>query len=225
MSMPSARLLSPLGAALLAGAAAAAQTNAPAPPPGRLEATLLAGYRIEGSLESQTAPGRPVLDLGNAATFGLALDWRIDRYGDVEIQYGYTNSAATTLVQNDAGQILRVPSYDVAIHDVTFGAIVNLLGPDKPVRPYVGVGIGFSVLDPSNQFPAETKLLFSLAGGARAYLSSRFGLRFEARWVPVYLFSSGGGIDCAPLWVVCWATNESHVLQQADFRLGAILRF
>lgn len=217
-----ARFLAVLGAALLA-ATAAAQT-APQPP-GRLEITLLAGYRIEGSLDSPTAPGRPVLDLGDAATFGLAFDWKIDRYGDIEVQYSYTNSTATTLLQTETAGLVPVAPYDIGIHDVTFGAIVNLLGPDKPVRPYLGVGVGFSVLDPYNAFPAETKLLFSLSGGVRAYLSNRFGLRFEARWVPVYLFSRGGGMDCDPLWVVCWSTNESHVLQQADFRLGAIFRF
>jgi hypothetical protein len=58
----------------------------------------------------------------------------------------------------------------------------------------------------------------------RAYLSRHFGLRFEARWAPVYLFSTGPG-GCDWFWPTCVSERTGHVIQQADFRLGTIFRF
>lgn len=224
MSRPASRLLPLVGPALLVGAAASAQTAPPLPPADRFEATALVGYRIEGGLSSEAPPHVRVLDLGDAATFGLAFDWRMDRYGDLEIQYGYTNSPATATVVTDGGSIQPVPAYDMGIHDVTFGFIASFLPAGRPVRPYLGLGVGFTVLDPSNGLPSTTKFTFSLAGGVRAYLSRRFGLRFEARWAPVYLFSTGPG-GCDWYWPYCVSERTGHVIQQADFRLGTIFRF
>jgi hypothetical protein len=215
-----------VGAVLLPGALAFAQTpGAPPPQPGRFEITVLGGYRFEGSLETKSNPGTPALDLGNAATFGLALDWRVDRYADLEIQYGYTNSPATVTLPN-----VNPPhtTYDMGIHDVTFGFIANLVPAGRPIRPYLGLGLGFTVLVPSNELPATTKLTFSVAAGLRAYLSDRFGLRFEARWAPVYLFSTGPGTQNC-YWFgfdyFCTSNDTGHVIEQTDLRLGVIYRF
>ena len=220
------RLLPPLGFFLLA-AAAAAQTSAPPPPPGRWEITVLAGYRIEGGISTKTAPDVPVLDLDNAATYGLILDWRFASFADAEVQYSYTSSPATSIfVDPVTGAILRSPAYDMGIHDVTFGLLANLLPPDKPVQPYLGLGLGFTVLVPGNEFSSKTKFTFSIAGGFRTYFSPHVGLRFEARWAPVYLFSTGpGGYTCDPLYFSCSSNDVGHVIQQADFRLGVIFRF
>ena len=74
--------------------------------------------------------------------------------------------------------------------------------------------------------PARTKFTFSIAGGVRAYFSERFGLRLEARWAPVYLFSTGpGGCDWDFITWTCVSRDTGHVIQQSDFRLGAIYRF
>ncbi|MGE5413009.1 MAG: outer membrane beta-barrel protein [Syntrophomonadaceae bacterium] len=224
MARPPASLFA--AAAMLSCATALAQAPPPAPP-GRFEATVLAGYRIEGSISTKAAPDVPVLDLANAATYGLALDWRLDRWADAEFQYSFTNSPATSIVVDPTtGSIVRGQTYDMGVHDVTFGLIVSVLAAGKPVRPYLGLGLGFTVLVPNNEFSSETKFTFSVAGGVRAYTSDHFGLRFEARWAPVYLFSTGpGGYNCDPLYFVCSSRDTGHVIQQADFRLGAIFRF
>ncbi len=223
MSRRGTRLLAGFGAAALAVAAAEAQDPAAPFRPGRFEATLLAGYRIEGSISTKAAPDSPILDLVNAATFGMAVDWGIDRFGDLEIQYGYTDSPATALAA-DANPAQR--TYDMGIHDVTFGILANFVPPGRPVRPYLGLGLGFTVLVPSNELPATTKFTFSIAGGVRAYFSEHVGLRLEARWAPVYLFSAGpGGCYWDFVTYTCNSRDTSHVIQQADFRLGVIYRF
>jgi len=224
MSSSTRRLLALVPGALLAAAAVVAQSP---PSPGRWEITVLSGYRIEGGISSRAAPEVQVLALDDAATFGLAVDWQIDRYADAEMQYSYTSSPASpTVFDPDTGAIQRGHAYDLGIHDVTFGILGNLVPAGRTVRPYIGLGLGFSVLVPSNDLASETKLTFSVAAGLRATLSPRFGLRFEARWVPVYLFSTGpGGLTCDPLYFVCSSRDTGHVIQQADFRLGASFRF
>ena len=221
------RLLTLVPAALLTAAVARAQSPPSSPPAGRWEITVLSGYRIEGGISTKAAPEQTVLGLDDAATYGLALDWRIDRWADAEMQYSYTSSSATPVLFNpDTGAILRGNPYDLGIHDVTFGILGNLLPAGRPVRPYIGLGLGFTVLVPSNDLPSETKLTFSVAAGVRAALSPRFGLRFEARWVPVYLFSTGpGGYTCDLVYFSCSSNDVGHVIQQADFRLGASFRF
>jgi hypothetical protein len=76
MSSSTRRLLALVPAALLAAVAVGAQSPPP-PPAGRWEVTALAGYRIEGGISTRNAPEVKVLDLGDAATYGLALDWQI----------------------------------------------------------------------------------------------------------------------------------------------------
>ena len=221
------RLLLP-GVWLLLAASASAQTAAAPPPPtGRWEITVLAGYRIEGGISTKAAPDVTVLDLANAATYGLALDWKLASYADAEIQYSYTNSPATsTVVDPVTGAIQRGRPYDMGIHDVTFGFLANILPPGRPVQPYLGLGLGFTVLVPSNDLSSATKFTFSVAGGIRTYFSPHVGLRLEARWAPVYLFSTGpGGYTCDPFYFVCSSNDTGHVIQQADFRLGIIFRF
>ena len=220
------RLLLP-GGSLLVAAIAAAQISTPPSPPGPWEITALAGYRIEGGISTKAAPDVPVLDLDNAATYGVILDWRLAPYADAEIQYSYTSSPASSIFYDpNTGAIVRSHAYDMGIHDVTFGFLANLLPPDKPVQPYLGLGLGFTVLVPSNEFSSQTKFTFSIAAGARTYFSPHVGLRFEARWAPAYLFSTGpGGYTCDPFYFVCTSNDTGHVIQQADFRLGVIFRF
>ena len=227
MSSSTKRLLALAPAALLAAAVVFAQSPPSPPPAARWEITALAGYRIEGGISTRSAPELTVLALDDAATYGLALDWQVDRWADAEMQYSYTSSPASPTVFNPVtGAIQRGNPYDLGIHDVTFGILGNLIPAGRPVRPYLGLGLGFSVLVPSNELSSETKFTFSVAGGVRAYLSPHFGLRFEARWVPVYLFSTGpGGLTCDPLYFVCSSRDTGHVIQQADFRLGASFRF
>lgn len=201
---------------LLWGAAAAAQIveTPPAPPrPPQWEATLFAGYRFEGSIVSRESLDRPAIELEDAATFGLALDWRVGQYGDLEMQYSYTNSPATVTATNT--------DFDMGIHDVTFGILANFVRAGRPVRPYLGLGLGFTILVPSNELASETKFTFALAAGVRAYLSKSFGLRFEVRWAPVSLFTT----DCYWNDPPCEHDGRGYVIEQTDFRLGATFRF
>jgi len=216
MTRRSGLLRAALGLTLLWGTRAAAQTveTPPAPPrPAQWEATLFAGYRFEGSIVSRESLDRPVVELDNAATFGLALDWQVGRYADVEMQYSYTNSPATATLTNI--------SYDMGIHDATFGFIGNFVRAGRPVRPYLGLGLGLTILVPSNELSSETKFTFALAAGVRAYLSNSFGLRLEVRWAPVSLFTT----DCYWNDPPCENDGRGYVIEQTDIRLGATFRF
>jgi opacity protein-like surface antigen len=210
-----------LGLAIFAGVSAGAQTVEPSqvsPSPGRFEASILAGYRLEGSITSKSEQ-TPAVSLANAATYGLALDWRLNPYGDAELQYSYTSSpAATTNPSN--GQVTR--GYDMGIHDVILAVVANTAPIGKPIRPYISIGVGFTVLVPSNEFAAKTKFTVAFAAGVRAYFSEHYGVRLEARYTPVYLFSTG---PCAWEWFLCTGGGTGHVIQQSDFRLGVIFRF
>jgi opacity protein-like surface antigen len=211
-----------LGVALFGAAPLRAQqaSDFPRGAVGRFELTILAGYRMEGSIRSET--GDATLDLENHATFGIAFDLRVDRAGDLEIQYSYTDSPGLRTTSSPPTS----QSLDVVVHDVIFGILVNLAPPERRVRPYVGLGLGFSVVDPSGNAPSLTRFAFSLSGGIKAYPSEHYGLRLEVRWVPVYLYSiPTGGYDCnfGGLW--CTPAGNAQLFEQVDFRLGASLRF
>lgn len=212
--------LAVVGATILPASFAVAQA-ADAPPPhyGRFEATALAGYRLEGSITRESAPETPAVALGNAATYGLALDWRLNPYGDAELQYSFTSSPAVSTSPGD-GRVAR--GFDMGIHDVTLGFVGNATPVGQPVRPYFSVGVGFTVLAPSNELPAQAKLTVAFAAGVRAYFSDHYGLRLEARYTPVYLFSTG---PCQWEWFLCTGGSTGHVIQQSDFRLGVTFRF
>ncbi|HTO89226.1 MAG TPA: outer membrane beta-barrel protein [Thermoanaerobaculia bacterium] len=187
------------------------------------ELTPMFGYRLEGTLNPED-PAAVRISLQDHATFGINFGYWIDANGSLEVQYSRTPTEAVSASSaTTPGRTL-----DVTVQDIQFAGLAHFRVANPRVRPYLGLGLGVTILDPGDRFATTTRFSFSLFGGVKTYLSDRLGLRFEARWIPAYLSSGGSGFWC--VWLggtaVCHASvSDVRLLEQGDFRAGLILRF
>ncbi len=203
------------------GAALAAQTAAGGNER-PFELTPMFGYRFEGTLTS--SDDATSVTLQSDATFGLNLGYWIDPNGSIEIQYSYTPTEAVSEATPSAPN----RTLDVSVQDIQFAGLAHFRVANPRIRPYLGVGLGVTILVPSEGFASTTRFSFSLFGGVKTYFSDWFGLRFEGRWIPAYISSSGeDSFWC--VWVggvlSCGANTQGRLLEQGDFRAGLIFKF
>jgi hypothetical protein len=95
-----------------------------------------------------------------------------------EMGYMYNR---TNLKYNDQGGVQQGMAY----HQVAFNGLYYITNPDAKVRPFGTFGIGFVNYAPPGSSAAQgggtTKLGFDYGGGVKIKLTSRYGLRFDAR--------------------------------------------
>lgn len=189
---------------------------------GRFELTPFASYRFFGDVSSDNGGAYSKIDFDDTFGAGVAFTWQASRQFDTEFVYDYSSSPMTAVPYNPT---LPSPSSELAIHNFQLAGLFHFRPPQEKVRPYLGLGIGFSYLDPKAEaLSSETRFTFSLNGGVKMMASDNVGLRLDARWIPTYLFTTEGGYWCDP-WYGCWYYGNDHFLNQFDLKAGVIVKF
>ncbi len=184
------------------------------------EFTPMAGYRTFGSLTTTDVAAYSELKFKSGFTWGFALGYDFSPNAFADVTFSYISSDATAVGRPGvADRTISVKHYDTL-----FNAYYEFLDPGAKVRPYLGAGIGFTILAPSDNLNDLTRFSFGIAGGLKTYFGDHWGLRFDARWMPLYLYSTSGGTWCDPFYG-CYYYSNDHMLQQGDFKGGIIFRF
>lgn len=217
------RIACALCAALLTAAAARAQTP-PEPPPilgPRFEIAVLAGYQINSNLTWNEVTPYTIVDVENSPTWGVTAAYAFGPSLAGEIQYSYARPKATA-VARDPGT--PSPTFEIGIHQFQFVPVINFAPPSASVRPYFGLGVGFTLLNGSPTLDNTVQPAFSVLLGVKTYFGKTFGLRLEFRYAPAFLYTTGDGTELCFDVGSCWNTGDRY-LQQIDFRGGATVRF
>ena len=184
------------------------------------EITPMAGYRTYGSITNTDAARYSELTFKPAFSWGAALGFSFSRNMDADVTFSYTSTDATAVGRvGNPDRTIGVKQYDTL-----FNAYYLFGDPGASFRLYLGGGIGFTILSPDQDLNSLTRFSFGLAGGVKWYFGEHIGLRFEARWMPLYLYSTAGGTWCDPVYG-CYYYSNDHMLQQGDFKAGVIFRF
>jgi hypothetical protein len=199
---------------LLAAAPARSQT---------VEITPVAGYRFGGSFTAGNSTGPQgnfgTYEVEDAASFGVHVGFRVSRDGEVEALYSRQNTRLAT-----GGLFTGTPVFDVALESWQAGGNYLFKEEDARVRPYIGMGLGFTRLLPGGAgFTDETRFAASFAAGAKVWLGRYVGVRFEARGFFTFLGSSRQS-SCQTTQG-CLIHAEGDVISQGDARAGLVLRF
>jgi hypothetical protein len=221
------RLLAAVGllAATVSGMTVEAQeaaSGAPGKPVAyRVEASIMGGYRFMGDLTSAGEAPFQSVDLSNTPTWGVTLAYDVSPGLAVEAQYSYARPEATWIPWDSAQSRYQ---FEIGVQDFQLAGLVQvpIEGPDFLV--YAGLGGGASILDTPQAVGDTVKFSFSLSLGVKRYYSSHVGLRFEARWIPAYLWTSPEGVDICDVNDICFNTG-SRYMQQLELRAGATFRF
>lgn len=185
------------------------------------EITPMAGYRTYGSLTNTDVASYSSLTFKSGLSWGGAIGYNFSPISFADATFSYTSTDATAVGRPGvADRTIAVKQYDTLFN------VYYLFGDERAkVRPYLGGGIGFSILSPSDPNLNDlTRFAFSVAGGVKMYFGDHFGLRFDARWMPLYLYSTAGGTWCDPFYG-CYYYSNDHMLQQGDFKGGIIIKF
>jgi hypothetical protein len=199
---------------LLAASGARSQT---------VEITPVGGYRFGGSFAAGTGTGPQgdfaSYEIEDAASFGVHLGFRVSRDGEIEALYSRQNTRLST-----GGLFTAAPVFDIALESWQAGGNYLFEEEDARVRPYIGMGLGFTRLLPGpSNLSDETRFSASFAGGAKVWLGRHVGLRFEARGFFTFLGNSRQ-TSCQTAQG-CLIHAEGDVISQGDARAGLVLRF
>ena len=206
----------------LLAASAPAQTAAPPPIPGpRFEVAVLAGYQINSNLTWNEVTPYTIVDVEDSATWGVTGSYAFGPSLAGEIQYSYAQPKATAVARNPQ---IPSPTFDIGIHQFQFVPVINFAPPRASVRPYFGFGVGFTLINGNPTLNNTVQPAFSVLLGVKTYLGRTFGLRFEFRYAPAFLYTTGNGTELCFDVGSCWNTGDRY-LQQIDFRGGATFRF
>jgi hypothetical protein len=188
-----------------------------------VEITPVVGYRFGGSFTAGTGTG-PQGDFGlyevdDASSFGVHLGLRVSRDGEIEALYSRQNTRIAT-----GALFAGTPVFDLSLETWQAGGNYLFKEEDARVRPYIGMGLGFTRLLPGPPAQTdETRFSASFAAGAKVWLGRHVGFRFEARGFFTFLGSSHQSF-CQTIQG-CLIQAEGDVISQGDARAGLVLRF
>lgn len=192
-------LLSMILLALGSGAAAAQN----------LEISPFVGLRFGGEANGEVLGYAPFgLELGDGASSGLVVSFPVHRWLHVELIWSHQS---TELLDNYFDE--------AALFDVDvdyYHAGVSYQWTLGQVRPFAGISVGATVLDPDLAgLGSDTRFSIGLGGGAKLMLNQHFGFRLEGR----LLVTDLGDRYCRRCY------DDSSDLSQGELRGGLVLAF
>jgi opacity protein-like surface antigen len=201
-------------------AAAPAQEEEGEEPRGALvpywEITPFAGYRMGGDFD--VGDMDLDADLDDHGSFALALDLARDRYSQYELFYSRQES--------QLAQDSPIGPLDLTVEYLQLGG--TLVVSDQPAfTPYIVAGLGVTRFSPDGPGVDDSShFSFSLGGGLRFPISSRFSLRLEARGHLTFV-DTDTALFCASgaFGGVCAIRGEGSTFIQYELLAGAGFAF
>ena len=182
-----------------------------------------AAYRFGGNINvydsGTTSESESKLELDDATSYGLILDFDLDHQRQIEIYLSHQN---TQLMANQL--FLGYSEFDLTVDYYHIG---GLYYPEYPegggrFRPFVSGTFGLTRMDPKGA-GLSTENFFSLAfgGGATFFPVKHLGLRFDARAIYTAV-NTDGAIFCSG---GCVVSVSSGGFWQTEFGASVVFRF
>jgi hypothetical protein len=188
-----------------------------------IEITPFAGYRLGGEFEAgeEADPSTPDIDLDDASTFGLAINWRAEENTEWEV---YASRQSTSL--DTAGLFAPEddPPADLDITYLQVGGTYWFEG--EHARPFIVATVGVSRFEPDDAaFDSEAFFAFSIGGGYKLWPTSRLGLRLEGRLFGS-IVDSDEAVFCRTSGEVsgCLVAASGDALWQWELMAGLVFR-
>jgi hypothetical protein len=183
-----------------------------------VEIAPFAGQRYGGSFEDANTLAR--LELGDAAAYGLLLDFDSEPDKQIEVFLSHQNTRLST-----AGLFTGNPLFDLTIDYYHIGGLYMLPEGERVrpfLRPFISGTFGLTRMIPKRPgLTTENRLSLSLGGGAKIFFTRSLGLRFDVRGIYTMLnadtsvFCSGG----------CTIKVRSNGFVQTEAGAALMMRF
>ncbi len=193
----------------------------------RFEIDPNVGYQTSGSFPvvnrsfalPNGAPGDR-LRADGGLSYGTFIDYSLTR--NAQFEFGW-NRNSTTYRERIFPSANYVRAFDSDIDQFQFGFLYMVMSDEHRIRQFIAGGVGFAHEFNSGLTPNRTDFSYNLGGGVKYMFSQHFGIRGDARYVPVYKNSSPA-LFCDPFGF-CFLGNVANFLSRGNFSGGLIFRF
>ena len=179
------------------------------------------GYKFGGGFDTQFNNGPNFrANLKSGVNYGFALGYNVNRQFMLEFAWNQQASALNVRPLNGGAE---TTAFDMKIDQFHGNFIWHAYNRNPKLRPYVLLGLGATVFNPSAEFSSTSRFSFALGGGVKADVSDSVGVKLQGRWTPTYISSSPGGVWCDPFF--CWQTVNNQYAGQWDVTGSLVLKF
>ena len=160
------------------------------------------------------------LEFKDSASFGLSVGTDVSSEGALEVLWSHQATSVTGRLAADG---TKAKISDVNADQFLFDGLY-LMGDEK-LRPFVLAGVGATTWNPTGNYESVMRFSWALGGGLKYYMSQRFGIRLDARWVPTLVESNNSVFCVSNGGAQCNVTSSGQLVNQFEFAASAILRF
>lgn len=179
-----------------------------------IEITPTIGYVFGGSFDELIAPGlgNASVNIDDSESYGLIFDIGNDRNA---FEFTWMHQSTDLSTNSEA-----FPLFDYASDNFQFGYLYYF--SDGATKPFMNFSLGWTDFDIDGQ-DGDSRFSGAIGAGVSHYFNDRFGLRFQARWIPTYVNTDEAYIVCDPFGY-CWAVGDDNYLYQTEVSLGLIIK-
>jgi hypothetical protein len=188
----------------------------------RFDVTPLFGFRgsepIPLSYETPGSEQTGDVKLAPGASFAVAAGIRYDTLNVIEFRWTRQSTEMTNARQSTA----RPPFEIGARLDQYHGDFTREyeLEEHRLIRPFIIGSVGATRL--TTPLSSFTRMSFGLGGGVKVFPTSRFGIRMQAQWLPLWLNPKVEGFVCGGGCIVVLGGRLAH---QAEVSIGPVFSF
>ncbi len=191
----------------------------------KIEITPTVGWRLGGTASTFSSARIESLKVANALSFGLTAEYALSRSATLELLFSHQDTELKLGYRETppAGYTERLTHLNVDTFQI--GGLWQSGRPGDSLRGYLDLLLGVSLLTPSPQLSALTRLSASVGGGAKVRLTDALGARVGLRFMPIYVNATSSGYSTCDAWYGCYTYYDSNYLYQWDFHTGMTFRF
>ena len=186
------------------------------------EVTPFIGLRIGGTLQLQPDTLTPAnATLKDAQSYGFSAGVRFDDLSLIEFRW------TRSVTELQFGAALR--PLGPALGDVTLNQFhANftrewVIQEVKGLHSYLTGSLGATHLSAAGD--GFTRFSFGLGAGLKQFLGSRFAIRAEAHWLPIWIEPEVASFGCNSVTGGCLLVLHGNLIQQFEMSIGPVLRF
>jgi hypothetical protein len=187
------------------------------------EVTPVIGIRFGGTWDVGAAqPPQTQATWKDASGYGLSTGVRFDDFSLIEFRW----TRSTSTLRFDAPLAhLGASLGDVTLNQFHADFTREFVIPEvRGLRSFLTGSVGATHIAAEND--AFTRFSFGFGAGLKQSLGSRFGIRAEAKWLPILIDPEVGGWACGVVGVGgCLVVLTGPLTQQFEFSVGPVVRF
>jgi hypothetical protein len=184
------------------------------------EISPFVGYETSGSFPINTSLIIDRVRVDSSASFGAFLDYSLTENTQAEFLWNRNN---TSFSQHNFITNTYSKAFNSDVDQYSFGMLYMLRSVEKPLRPYIAGGLGFTHEFNDGLNTNHTSFSYSVGGGVKYSLARHFALRGDIRYMPTRANSTPQ--QFCSIYYGCYIANVRNYIHRGNFTGGIVFKF